>query len=188
MSACDSTTQTIYRFIPGFPSYAVGDDGSVWSRRLMGRAREGFRSSWRRIKGMWAGSKRQYHYATLWDDNRNRSIAVHILVLEAFVGPCPPGMECRHLDGNPANNRLDNLCWGTKLENAQDRIRHGTSGVGSTNSCAKLTEEDIPVIRRLRAEGVSCKEVGRRFGVSVMLISMIVRRKSWTHVPEEMIE
>jgi hypothetical protein len=57
---------------------------------------------------------------------RKRTTQVHRLVLAAFVGPCPDGMECRHLDGNPANNRIENLCWGTRAENNADRVRHGT--------------------------------------------------------------
>src|SRR6185312_11707944 len=51
---------------------------------------------------------------------------IHRLVLEAFVGPCPPGMETRHLDGDPRNCALTNLAWGTSSENKQDQIRHGT--------------------------------------------------------------
>jgi hypothetical protein len=51
---------------------------------------------------------------------------VHRAVLDAFVGPCPDGMECRHLDGNAANNKLDNLAWGTPAENRRDIALHGT--------------------------------------------------------------
>lgn len=47
---------------------------------------------------------------------------VHRLVLEAFVGPCPPGQECLHgPDHDPANNRLKNLRWGTRSQNMYDR-------------------------------------------------------------------
>ena len=51
---------------------------------------------------------------------------VHRLVLEAFVGPRPEGMECRHLNGDPGNNIVENLCWGTHSENSLDKRRHGT--------------------------------------------------------------
>lgn len=50
---------------------------------------------------------------------------VHRLVLEAFVGPCPDGMECCHGPGGPSDNRLDNLRWDTREENARDIVRHG---------------------------------------------------------------
>jgi len=58
---------------------------------------------------------------------------IHALVLEAFVGPRPSGMHCRHLDGNPHNNAIDNLKWGTVQENQVDRERHGTGNQGSRN-------------------------------------------------------
>ncbi len=51
---------------------------------------------------------------------------IHELVLEAFVCPRPDGMICRHLDGCKTNNRVENLCWGTYIENAQDQFDHGT--------------------------------------------------------------
>ncbi len=54
------------------------------------------------------------------------SAKVHLLVMSAFVGPRPDGMETRHLDGDPANNVLPNLAYGTKSENALDSVRHGT--------------------------------------------------------------
>lgn len=50
---------------------------------------------------------------------------VHRLVLEAFVGPCPDGFDGCHNDGNPANNRVENLRWDSRRENAKDRVRHG---------------------------------------------------------------
>lgn len=73
--------------------------------------------------------------ATLTKDGKKRRALVHRLVLEAFVGPCPDGMEgCHSPDPNPANNSLDNLRWDTHSENMRDTVRHGT------NSRAALTE------------------------------------------------
>jgi len=55
---------------------------------------------------------------------------VHRLVLEAFVGPCPDGLECCHEDDEPTNNCLSNLRWDTKSENQKDSYRHGRKGHG----------------------------------------------------------
>lgn len=57
---------------------------------------------------------------------RFRGRYVHHLVLEAFVGPRPHGMQCRHINGNSLDNRLKNLAWGTPSEDNYDRVRHGT--------------------------------------------------------------
>jgi hypothetical protein len=55
---------------------------------------------------------------------------VHKLVLEAFTGqPRPEGMVCCHVNGNPSDNRLENLRWGTLRDNAADKRRHTAAGV-----------------------------------------------------------
>ena len=68
-------------------------------------------------------------------DGRRRLYKVHRLVLEAFVGPCPEGQEARHLDGDRLNNALENLAWGTRSENAQDRTVHGTNPMTVRKKC-----------------------------------------------------
>lgn len=60
---------------------------------------------------------------------------VHRLVLEAFIGPCPDGMQCRHLDGNPGNNFVTNLRWGTSSENNLDKVGHGTHPQARRTHC-----------------------------------------------------
>lgn len=75
------------------------------------------------------------------------SVYVHVLVLGAFVGPCPEGEEARHLDGMPGNNALANLCWGTPKANADDRTRHGRTPRGVDQHLARLTPIDVVAIR-----------------------------------------
>jgi hypothetical protein len=62
---------------------------------------------------------------------------VHQLVLEAFVGPRPRGMESCHNNGNQTDNRLVNLRWDTKSENNLDRVRHGTHSESSKKLCPR---------------------------------------------------
>lgn len=65
-----------------------------------------------------------YLRVTLSKKGKKNRISIHTLVLNTFVGE-KPGYECRHLDGNKNNNKLDNLCWGTPKESAADRLKHG---------------------------------------------------------------
>ena len=55
-----------------------------------------------------------------------KRLYIHQMVLEAFVGPRPTGQQARHKDGKNQNNTLVNLEWGTKRDNEQDKLRHGT--------------------------------------------------------------
>ncbi len=60
---------------------------------------------------------------------------VHALVLTAFVGPAPEGMECRHKDDQPTNNHLSNLEWGTRSQNMYDRVRNGIHPAANKTVC-----------------------------------------------------
>ena len=105
-----------------------------------------------------------------------------VVVLTAFVGRCPDGMECRHINGNPANNRLDNLLWGTPTENAADRDLHGTTARGERNAAATLTESQAREIKyRPRRWGMG-KALASEFGVSESLVSDIRTGRTWTHI------
>lgn len=57
---------------------------------------------------------------------KGNSRCVHELVLLAFVGAPPEKHECLHANGVPADNRLENLRWGTRGENIRDAVKHGT--------------------------------------------------------------
>lgn len=65
-----------------------------------------------------------YRRYELRRDNTKHLVRGHVVVATTFYGPAPDGHECRHLDGQPGNNRIDNLTWGTDLENKQDRAWH----------------------------------------------------------------
>ena len=54
------------------------------------------------------------------------SVAIHQLVAETFIGPCPIGQEVRHMDGDRMHPYKDNLAYGTRRENNNDKKRHGT--------------------------------------------------------------
>ena len=66
---------------------------------------------------------------------RRRDSLVHRLVLEAFEGPCPEGMEACHENGDPHDNVWDNLRWDSRSSNMRDRVRHGTHNMASKTHC-----------------------------------------------------
>lgn len=98
---------------------------------------------------------------------------VHTLVLEAFSGPRPSGTLCRHINGNPLDNRVSNLVWGTQSENMADALRHGTATVGSKNGAAKFTDDQVRSIRDELAAGAGTVATARKNNVAPSTISRI---------------
>lgn len=136
------------------------------------------------LKPVKVGNGGEGYWAVTLCKSRKKSLLckVHQLVLEAFVGFRPEGMECRHLDGNKNNNQLDNICWGTKEENDQDNVRLGVFS-GTNNPRAKVSEDDVREIREMYDSGrYSQSKLGKMYGVGQDTISSIVRRETWSHI------
>lgn len=178
-----------YPIVPGVrfkevachPNYCVGDDGSIWSRLRLRVPRDGeISNGWRRVKLI--RNTFGYHAFKCWYNGKLIQLLVHQLVLEAFVGPRPQGMFACHDDGNPANNRLENLRWDTPAANSADKVRHGTWPGGSRNGNSKLREEDIREIRAMASRGSHHQSIADHFGVTRTMIRFIVTRKNWSHV------
>lgn len=164
--------KVVYRELSsqGYPGYRVGGDGSVWSCRS---------GVWRRL----AISVDKWGYCFIHLGKRNRNIPVHHLVLFAFVGTCPDGMECCHNDGDPSNNVPSNLRWDTHRSNMIDTIRHGTITHGERNGSSKLTAEKIRAIRADHATGgFTYKRLARKHGLSRSQAHRVVTKQTWAHL------
>jgi DNA-binding XRE family transcriptional regulator len=164
MSDDQSTTPVEYREIPRFVGYRFGDDGSFWSRwDSCSRLTDRWTQLWGQLDG--AGYVRVTPKDA--DLGRFRRVLLHQLILEAFRGPCPPGMEARHFpDRDPANNRIENLNWGTPAQNSADKKVHGTHQAGTKNGNHKLNEEQVAEIRERIAAGATGPELAPIYGVS----------------------
>lgn len=124
-------------------------------------------------------------YPTVWlsKDNRRRARRVHLLVAIAFLGPCPDGKECRHLDGKPENAKLSNLAWGTKRENEADKLIHGTRFYGENTNGAVLSNKDVYEIRELLAKGdLYQREIAAIFKISQRTVSQIKSGERWSRL------
>lgn len=105
-------------------------------------------------------------------EGRNRTtFAVHSLVAEAFIGPCPKGLEVNHKDRDRGNNRADNLEYLTHLEN----VRHGPTPSGEHNYAAKLTSEQVMEVRSLYGQHHKPAALARRFNVDRQTIVDAIR-------------
>lgn len=114
---------------------------------------------------------------------KQRAHKVHNLVLAAFVGPRPHGMEARHLNGDPLDAGLTNLAWGTPTENQADKILHGTTNRGERNGHAKLTAADVLEMRRAhRAGEKTSHQLTEEYGLFHHYTLKLLRGGSWRHL------
>lgn len=118
-------------------------------------------------------------FVGLWNNNKLRIIYPHKAVLEAFVGMRPQGMEACHNNGDPFDNRLENLRWDTTRNNQLDRIKHGTSNRGERCAAAKLTEAQV---RAIKTDPRLQREIAAEYGVRESAISRIKSGKRWAHI------
>lgn len=154
--------------IPGFDGYFAGNDGFIYS----------FKSGLSKKLAVYNNKNHPYLMVSLQRNGKSIGKKVHTLILNAFSGPKPDRYEARHLDGNCLNNKPDNLKWGTRRENVDDKKRHGTITIGELNGRSKLTKEQVIEIRNL-AGIFSTYVLAKKYGVGQTTISAIHTGRSW---------
>jgi len=144
--------------IDGFPGYEVSNLGRVKSVRRLYR-----RSDTIMEGAIWNGyikvslTDKPYHFVQKY---------VHILVLEAFVGPKPEGAHAHHKNGKRNENSLDNLEW------LHRETHHKLHGLGY------LSDETCDSIRSsYEAGGITQRELAKKYGVSQSTINYVLNRR-----------
>ena len=176
-------TEEVWKAVPGFDLYDVSNYGGFRSWRGGGYSGPNIREKPLSVKRK--PTPAGYMTASMiGEDGKPHNYFIHCLVLLTFVGPRPEEMVCRHLDGNPANNHLTNLKWGTQTENAADKVLHERDNTGSRHWSTSLTEADVLFISYLYILGFTYVDLAELFGVAnKSVIQKLVKRITWKHVP-----
>lgn len=114
----------------------------------------------------------RYSAVRLCSDGVQQDAKVHVLVLEAFVGPRPAGKLGCHADDDTLNNKLSNLYWGTYSDNTRDRCHKYNT----------LTDEQAQKIKSARRRGVKGNDLAQQYGVSPQLVCDIFKGRSYSYV------
>lgn len=154
----------IWKKIPDFEGYEVSNFGQV--RSFFGR---GHGRAWKLTRNpqriLAQGEKKNgYKFVCLVGDSKRYSRTVHRLVMLAFVGSCPKGMEVCHNDSDPANNRLDNLRYDTHFGNMKDYSNKMTAG--------ELNLKQINEIKVKFQAGQRIKKIARDYYVTPAVVRL----------------
>jgi len=166
-----------YRYVAGYVDYAVGNDGSVWSKK----SKYPSHRMWHKL----AGSNDRYKTVRLYKSGAaNVYVLIHKLIAFAFIGPRPIGFTINHVDGVKTNNAASNLEYVTQQDNIRHAWRCGLAVArpGEKHSAAKLSDAQVHEIMRLLAVGKSQQQIATQFGVSRPLISLYKNGKLRTNI------
>lgn len=113
------------------------------------------------------------HLSVVLHGKRKKSYCVHQLVMLAFEGCPPKGKVVCHNNGNPEDNRIENLRYDTQTENVLDVYRLG-------RAWRSLTLEDAAQIKFGLTCGLSCRELSKMYGVCHQTISKIKKGQTYS--------
>lgn len=116
-----------------------------------------------------------YYQVSLCRDGEQKEVSVHRLVAEAFIGPQPDGMEILHGDADRTNNRVENLRWGTRRENQQEKVEHGNHPESRKKECPRGHPLELP---NLTAHSV---KVGNRSCLACNRAHARIRYRGWSN-------
>lgn len=168
--------EEIWKDIPGYEGrYQVSNMGRVKSLERKVRSVNWYshKEFWRTVREriLRPSSVRTGHLYVVLGHGKS-GVPVHQLVMRAFVGNPPNGMEVRHLNGDPADNRLENLKYGTRTENILDVFYQG-------KRWRKLSMNDVIYARFALFCGFPDKQIAEELGVAASTVASIRKGRSY---------
>lgn len=167
----------VWKPVDGFPNTEVSNLGRVKS---LFRGQDRIRKTQAHQCG--------YEVVKLQCGNFRKWCRVHVLVMEAFIGPKPKGWDVNHIDGCKQNNRLENLEYVTRSYNHKHAFQLGLAKSpfrhyqGSKHPGSKVKESDVHTMREMFAQGIPRRSIAEKFDISPYTVWDIVKRRSWKHV------
>ena len=162
-----------WKAVPGFPGYDVSDHGRVRSYFAQGGNGIEWHISKTPQRILQPSNKNSKGYSGVNFNSTSNHKTIHRIVMLAFIGPCPEGLEVCHNDDDPTNNHLGNLRYDTHQANLRD---------ASLNGRYILKPEDVLAVRKRRANGEKLSAIARDYPIGATTVRDVCIGKSYVAV------
>jgi len=162
--------------------HAVDKEGNVWSclYQFSHKGTCGIQTKktnkWKKLVPQ--TSSRGYHHVNI----HGKIVRLNRLIAKTYLRNKKNLPYVLHNNGNPVDNCLENLRWGTPKENEEDSKKHGVRKLGEKTYNHKLTEEKVKKIRIWKKEGMTFNAIGRKLNLDSKTVWAAVNKVTWQHV------
>lgn len=158
----------ILKPLPNNPGYYASEEGYIYSDK----------NGYLKVLKPTISNK-GYYMVNIDGKTRN----LHRLIAESFLSNFQDNLQVNHINGIKTDNRLENLEMVTNRQNRDHAINLGTvNNKGSRNGMAKLTEEQVYLIRYKYKGLYKVNKLAEMFNVTRHCISEIQANRTWRHI------
>lgn len=128
-----------------------------------------------------------YPFVALCKDGIVKQYKVHRLVAIHFIENPNNLPYINHIDCNKTNAHYTNLEWVTPKQNTAHAILNGLHPelivkFGINHYLSKITSDDVRLIRKLKKDGLSDRDIAKKFNVTRNCITQVIKKQTWKHV------
>ncbi|MBW2595123.1 MAG: HNH endonuclease [Deltaproteobacteria bacterium] len=160
-------TSEVWVAIPYFPTYQISTLGRFCGPRGIKKLET---------------THRGYLRSCIYQGKRGKPkhVVIHRLVAEAFIPNSKHKPEVNHINCDKTDNRVENLEWVTRKENAAHARKFGCYSHGEQRYNHKLTEQTVREIRN--AKNKTHQQLADDYGVAKPTITQVLTGRKWKHV------
>lgn len=173
----------IWKNIEGYEElYRISNLGEVKILKRKVKSRFGYRMIKEKIKKPFMD--KGYLRIELIKNKKGKKYFIHRLVAQAFISNPKNKKEINHIDGIKNNNKVNNLEWCTRSENALHsyKLKLQLPVNGEKNGRSKLKECQVKKIRELNKKGLTIYKLSKITKMNYFTIWGIINKKYWKHI------
>jgi lambda repressor-like predicted transcriptional regulator len=176
-------TEEIWKDIKEFEgTYQVSNRGNVRSLDRTVITNNGYRRGLKGKNVIKMTDRYGYSYVNLSTSPKYKSKKVHRLVAQAFIPNPENKPQVNHINGIKTDNRVENLEWCTGKENAKHASDNKLTVFGEKHPKSILTEQNVLQIRKLYQDGLTIRELSKRYNVAYPTIRDTISKRRWKHL------